>query len=121
MASARDHVGAQSMTPAGTGLLGACSRQRWAHWWVLSWWIYDRWRYHLMLSLASLKSIWGYSIHLFCPLCVVFSPDGPGCHRSGLATALGLYAGTADCYLADHGREHGGQRGRIPCILAAPE
>jgi lipopolysaccharide exporter len=28
-------------------------------------WIYDRWRPSLMLSLASLKSIWGYSIHLF--------------------------------------------------------
>jgi PST family polysaccharide transporter len=28
-------------------------------------WIYDRWRPSLMLSLASLKSIWGYSVHLF--------------------------------------------------------
>jgi lipopolysaccharide exporter len=28
-------------------------------------WIYDRWRPSLMLSLGSLKSIWGYSIHLF--------------------------------------------------------
>jgi O-antigen/teichoic acid export membrane protein len=28
-------------------------------------WIYDRWRPSLTLSLASLKSIWGYSLHLF--------------------------------------------------------
>ena len=28
-------------------------------------WIYDRWRPSFTLSLASLKSIWGYSVHLF--------------------------------------------------------
>jgi PST family polysaccharide transporter len=28
-------------------------------------WIYDRWRPSLTMSLASLRSIWGYSIHLF--------------------------------------------------------
>jgi O-antigen/teichoic acid export membrane protein len=28
-------------------------------------WVYDRWRPSLTLSLASLKSIWGYSLHLF--------------------------------------------------------